>query len=495
MPDDHHSAFAKPATDSFGRIEARGIDQVPDAERHGQAGELFAVWAASNTTYLYILLGGALVGMGLNAWQGIAVVVAGNLFWLLVGLLSISGPAAGSPSSIVMRAMFGVLGNRLNVAITGCAVSIAYEAINLCIAALAGFALLGWLGISPGLAIKLCMVIGIAAVTLTISVYGHATIVRLSVYFAGALAASVAVLAAYLAPHINLHFVPPAGLHGAGLIAAALGGVTIIASGPLSWGTAADYARYLPAATSSARIFLWTALGGFLPSLLLGALGVLAGTAVDMADPQESFATILPNWFYPIFLLVIITGATTNNVLTAYSSGLSLQSLGIEASRSVTVLFDGIAGVGLALYALFVADFIDTLNNILALSVSLLGPSLAIYGMDILLRGNRYNGADLHDGTKQGAFWYSHGFNWVGLSAFAAGAIAALLCANTKLLVGPVARWLDGADLSALTGPAVAAGVYGGATWYGKLRRMRPLPPGEACDPENLMACLPVLPS
>ncbi len=495
MPDHPHPTNAEPATDRFGRIEARGIDQVPAGERHGHAGELFAVWAASNTTYLYILLGGALVGLGLNVWQGIAVVGAGNLFWLLVGLLSISGPAAGSPSSIVMRAMFGVLGNRVNVAITGCAVSIAYEAINLCIASLAGFALLGWLGITPGLAMKLCMVIVIAAVTLTISVYGHATIVRLSVYFAAALAVCVAVLAAYLAPHINLHFVPPAGPHGAGLIAAALGGVTIIASGPLSWGTGADYARYLPAGTSPASIIAWTALGGFVPSLLLGTLGVLAGTAVDMANPQTSFAAILPGWFYPVFLLVIITGATTNNVLTAYSSGLSLQSLGIEASRSITVLFDGFAGVALAIYALFIADFLDTLNNILALSVSLLGPSLAIYGVDILLRGNRYDGADLHDETAGSAFWYSHGFNWVGLSALGAGAGAALLCANTKILVGPIARLLDGADMSALAGPVVAAGMYGGLTWYGKLRRMRPLPPPSACDPGNLIACTPLLPS
>jgi purine-cytosine permease-like protein len=492
---DPHFTPAEPVADQFGRIEARGIDEVPDAERHGHPGELFAVWAASNTTYLYILLGGALIGLGLNVWQGIAVVIAGNLFWLLVGLLSISGPAAGSPSSIVMRAMFGVLGNRLNVALTGCAVSIAYEAINLCIAALAGFALLAWLGIAPGLPAKLAMVAGIAAVTLTISVYGHATIVRLSVYFAGALAACVAVLAAYLAPHINLQYVPPAGLHGGALIAAALGGVTIIASGPLSWGTGADYARYLPADSSSARIIGWTALGGFVPSLLLGALGVLAGTAVDMENPQTSFAAILPGWFYPVFLLVIITGATTNNVLTAYSSGLSLQSLGIRASRSVTVLFDGFAGVGLAIYALFVADFLDTLNNILALSVSLLGPSLAIYGTDILVRGNRYSSLDLHDETAGSAFWYWHGFNLVGLGALAAGTGAALLCANTKILVGPVARMLDGADISALIGPAVAAGLYGGAAWYGKLRSDKTPPPRQAPGPEHKVACTILQPS
>ena len=452
--------------DRFGRIEARGIDHVPQGERHGRARELFAVWAASNTTYLYLLVGGALIGLGLDVAQGIAVVIAGNMFWLLVGLLSISGPAAGTPSSIVMRAMFGVRGNRLNAAITGCAVSIAYEAINLCIAALADFALLGWLGIEPGVGGKICMVVGIAAVTLTMSVYGHATIVKLSVYFAAALAACVMVLAAYLAPHVNLQFVPASAPHGAGLMAALLAGITIVASGPLSWGTAADYARYLPAETPAAHIMLWTVLGGFIPSILLGVLGVLAGTAVDMANPQLSFASILPGWFYPVFLLVIITGATTNNVLTAYSSGLSLQSIGIAASRSVTVLFDGAAGVGIAIYALFVADFLDTLNNILALSVSLLGPSLAIYGVDILLRGNRYDGPALHDETPDSPFWYFHGFNWAGLGALAAGATVALLCANTKLLVGPVASMLGGADISAIAGPLVAGGMYG--PWVGR---------------------------
>jgi len=461
-----------PATDRFGRIEARGIDQVPAAERHGRARELFAVWAASNTTYLYILLGGALTGLGLNVWQGLAVVVAGNAFWLLVGLLSISGPASGTPSSIVMRAMFGVLGNRVNVALTGWGISVAYEAINLCIASLAGFALLGWFGMPPGTVGKFLVVAGIAAVTLTISVYGHATIVKLSVYFTMALALSVMLLAIYLAPHINLHFVPPVAVHGAGLIAAALGGVTVIASGPLSWGTAADYARYLPSGSPARPVIFWTVLGGLLPSLLLGALGVLAGTAVDMANPQISFAAILPAWFYPIFLAVIITGATTNNVLTAYSSGLSLQSLGIALSRSVTVLFDGFAGVAIAVYALLVADFLDTLNNILALSVSLLGPSLAIYGMDIFLRGNRYDGESLHDETPNSPFWYFHGFNIGGMSALAAGTGAALLCANTKILVGPVARLLYGADMSALAGPVVAASVYAGATWWSRRRHL-----------------------
>jgi purine-cytosine permease-like protein len=457
------SSDAEPP-DQFGRIEARGIDYIPPAERHGDARELFAVWAAPNVTYLYIVLGGALIGLGLNAWEGIGIVILGNLFWILVGLLSISGPASGTPSSIVMRAMFGIRGNRINVAVTGWIIAVCYEAINLAVGSLAGFALLGALGIKATVLWKLSIVIGTAVVTLAISVYGHATIVRLSGLFTVALTACVLMLAYFIAPHINMHFVPPGAPHGGALLAAAFAGLTIIASGPLSWGTGADYARYLPQATSGRAITAWVALGGFLPSVLLGILGVLAGTAVDMTNPQTSFAGILPAWFYPVFLLVIIVGSITNNILTAYSSGLALQSVGIKASRAVTVFFDGIVGVGITLYALFVTNFIDALNNILALSVALLGPSLAIYAVDIWLRRNKYDGIALHDETPQSKFWFSGGFNWAGVTALVVGTGMALLCVNTSVLVGPVSNMLDGADISSIVGPVVAAAIYGAMT-------------------------------
>lgn len=48
--------------------------------------------------------------MGLSLWQALAVIVVGNLFWALVGLLAVSGPASGTPSEVIMRAMFGTRG-------------------------------------------------------------------------------------------------------------------------------------------------------------------------------------------------------------------------------------------------------------------------------------------------------------------------------------------------------------------------------------------------
>jgi nucleobase:cation symporter-1, NCS1 family len=448
------------AGDRVGRVEAHGIDFIPHGERHGRARELLMVWAASNITYLYIVLGGSMVLLGLNALQAMAVVVAGNLFWALVGLLSASGPAAGTPSSVVMRSMFGIRGNRVNIAVLGWGISVAYEAINLSVGSLAGFALVGQLGWHVGVLVKLAIVLVTAVVTLAISVYGHATIVRLSGGFTVALAACAGLLGVFVIRHAHLQYTPDGAPHGTALWAAALAGFTIIASGPLSWGTAADYARYLPAATSSRAVATWTAVGGFVPSVLLGGIGVLAGTAVDMTDPQTSLEAIVPSWFYPVFLLVIVVGSITNNVLTAYSSGLALQSVGITWSRAVTVFFDGVVGVAISVYALFISNFLDTLNDVLGLSVALLGPSLAIYGTDVVLRRNRYHGPDLHDESSDSPFWFHRGVNWAGVSAQIIGTGVALLCVNTTLLVGPVAHALGGSDLSALTGPLAAAAVY-----------------------------------
>lgn len=456
-----------------GRIEAHGIDYIPAAERHGRPRALFVVWAASNLTYLYIVLGGTMVLLGLNAWQSLAVVAAGNLFWLLVGWLSVSGPSSGTPSEVVTRAMYGIRGNRAYNALLGWGVGIAYEAINLSVGALAGFALVEQWGGHASVAVKWAVVLGTALITFTISVYGHATIVRFSGWFTWILLAGFILLGYYVLRHAHWNYQAPAqyAVHGAALWPVAAAGFTIIASAPLSWGIGADYARYLPADTSRRAVVGWTALGGFLPAMLLGGMGVLAGTVADMTDPQTSLRTLLPGWFYPVFLLLVIAGAMTNNVLTAYSTGLALQAVGIGWRRPVAVVFDSVIAVGITSYALFLSDFLDTLSNILELTVTFLGPALAIYAVDIWLRGNRYDGLELHDETPGSRFWYWRGLNPAGAAAIIAGTAVALLCVSTSIYVGPVAGALDGADLSALAGPALAALIYASLA-----RRQRPAP-------------------
>lgn len=456
---------AAPAPQTAGRVEARGIDHIPDAERHGRPAQLFWVWASANVNYLYVVLGGLLTLLGLGVREALAVVLVGNLFWLPVGFLAVSGPASGTPSSIVTRAMYGIRGNRWFVGALSWPVFIAYEAINLALGSLAAFAFTEQLGLSANRPVQVLVVLATAAVTLTISVYGHATILRASGAFTAVLALVMAGLAVSVAGQVEWAGVwsgagAAAGLSGWPLWATMAAGITIIASSPLSWGIGADYARYLPAGTPAAPVALWTAAGSFVPAVILGSVGVLAGSLVDMTDPQTALAAVLPGWFYPVFLLFVVLSSMTNNILTMYSSGLCLQAVGLRLPRTVTVLIDGILGVSLAAYALFVSDFIDALSTTLELTVALLGPTIAVYATDIVLRRNRYLGPELHAEHPAGRYWFTAGWNLAGFTALALGTVTAALCLSTTAYQGPVAAALDGADLSALVGPAVAVATY-----------------------------------
>jgi cytosine/uracil/thiamine/allantoin permease len=83
-------------------------------------------------------------------------------------------------------------------------------------------------------------------------------------------------------------------------------------------------------------------------------------------------------------------------------------------------------------------------------------------------------------------FWFSHGFNCAGVTALLAGTGVALLCVNTTVLVGPVSNLLDGADISCLTGPLVAAGIYAGMMLRARRVASSPTAAGQAVQADNL---------
>ncbi|WP_067181477.1 purine-cytosine permease family protein [Microtetraspora niveoalba] len=449
-------------------IETYGIDHIPEHERYGRPRDMFFVWAGANVNYLSIVLGGSLVLLGLDIWQSLAVILLGNLFWVFNGILAVSGPVSGTPCSVLTRATYGIRGNRVGVIVTNWAVCVAYAAINLGMGSLSGFALLDHLGVTVTTAVQAAVVAVLAGGTLLVSIYGHGLIVRLSPLFTAALAICLTVLAGFVFGHADPGRGPEGALHGTDLAATLLLGFTIMVSVPLSWGSGADYARYLPADASPRAVAGWTTLGGFVPCVALSAVGVLAGTAVDMTDPQTSLKSIVPGWFYPLFLLAIVIGSVANNILTTYSSALALQATGVRIGQWAAALLDGLAATAITAYALFITDFLDALNNILELTVALLGPGLAISAVDVIMRRNHYPGPGLHNETPTSAYWYHRGINSAGLIAQALGTTAALLSLNS-MYTSPIAAALNGADLSALVGPLI-----GGLTYAALFRTLYP---------------------
>src|SRR5437868_11724296 len=92
-------------------IEIRSIDYVPEAERHGGLLSQFTLWLGANLQITAIITG------------ALAVVLGGDVFWSLVGLLlgqllggavmalhGAQGPQLGLPQMISSRVQFGVYG-------------------------------------------------------------------------------------------------------------------------------------------------------------------------------------------------------------------------------------------------------------------------------------------------------------------------------------------------------------------------------------------------
>ena len=186
---------------------------------------------SANVIYLYFVLGGVLILLGLSIWEALAITVVGNLWWAAVGWLAVSGPASGTPSVAIMRAMFGVRGNRVFGGGLGVAIGLFYEIINIAVATLAANALLGMLGVPLPAGAEWGVLVVVAALSFVLCVYGHATILKLAPFFSAALAVAFVVLAVFVLGAADFSYTPapmPVGDHWAMVLL----GYAIVAAGP-----------------------------------------------------------------------------------------------------------------------------------------------------------------------------------------------------------------------------------------------------------------------
>jgi NCS1 nucleoside transporter family len=437
-------------------IEQRGIDHIPLSERRGRAFDLFWIWFGANVIFTYVISGAIIVSFGLGFWAAITVAVVGNLFYVLVGLCSIPGARAGTPTLVVSRSAFGVVGNA-PAAFLSWLTAVGWEAVNIVIGALSLYEIFQELGAGPGNAWKAIALVAIVTLTFGVAVLGHATITLLNRFFSYALGIGTLVLGMFVLPKINFDAQPAlaAPTHaGAWLLA-----LLVMAAAPISWvNTGSDYSRYLHPKTSSKSIVLWTSLGGFLPALAITVFGIAAATATDMTDPVAGLKEILPNWFFVTYLAVIVGGTITNNFLNTYSSGMSLLAFGLKVKRYQAVLIDAVVGTALSIYALFVFDFTNSFISFLSIMVLWIAPWCGIYLADMALRRGRYDVEALHQ--RVGVYGYRRGANPVALGWFAAGIACAALFSSSAVFEGPLVGTIGGGDISIYVGLLVALVGY-----------------------------------
>ncbi|GGZ95725.1 purine-cytosine permease family protein [Streptomyces bluensis] len=464
--------MAASENDRVGTVETRGIEPVPDTERHGHAGQMFWTWFAANISILGLPLGAALVSFrGLNIWQAAIVAVLGSFgSFALVGALSIGGKRGGAPALTLSRAVFGVRGNAGPTLVTWLS-RLGWETINTTTAA---FALLALLDVAFGIRRNtvltvVCLLVFIGC-TLLISGLGHATIMWINKWATYVFGVLNLIVIAFLAATVDWNKVFSAPV---GPVSSMVVGIGMIAAGTgIGWANAgADYARYLPRKVPGGRLVAASAFGAGIPLVVLISLGsLLAAGEPDLAsasDPVSAINAMLPSWMSIPYLIAAFGGLLLSNHLSVYSAGLTMITLGIRVRRTLAVGLDVVVTFAGGIYFILIAqDFYGPFITFLTLLAVPITAWVGVFAVDLMVRRS-YDSDALMNVGRSSRYWFRGGVAWAAMIAWATAIVVGLLfteastSATDVWFSGPLAHsWIGSNGLGWVVTLVLAAGVY-----------------------------------
>jgi nucleobase:cation symporter-1, NCS1 family len=453
----------------LGTVEQRGIEQIPEADRRLTPRGLAGLWAGGQWQVTYLVFGLLVASLGLSLWQAIAVILVGNLSYAVTGLASLQGPRTGTTTFGTSRAAFGWNANRV-IGLFNWLTMVGYEVLNIYIIVSLAAELLDLGNITHlNFGVQLLMVVIAAAIQLILPILGHATITRFLGWIVWPFILLFAVMSVLVLKDTNF----PTHTASFGLWTVALS--IVISAGGLGWSTEAnDFSRYLPRRTSSRATILSVIVGAAIPSVLIELLGACAFYTSRGAFDVVGVSTSFSDWFKIPFLIFAMAQIWCTGALTVYSSGVTVQAIGLPIRRWIATLMDGIIGTCLAVAALASAHFYSDLAGFVLYAIVWAAPWVSIFLVDWYLRRGRYVSKDLV-ANQRGLYWHNGGFHWPAVVAQALGMGAALMwldgSAAFPKFTGPLAKSaFGGSDLSWLMGAAVAGVVYLGLA-HGSVRR------------------------
>lgn len=437
-------------------IEQRGIDLVEPAARHGKPVDLFWMWMGTNLNIFYPVNGALAIYLGLSFSQAILAIVLGNLIFFAVGLTSLQGPKTGTSTFAISRASFGPNGGR-GLSLFNWITCVGFEASGMALIVLAVLALLAEAGVHASTALKVVLLIAAAVVQVFLPLFGHQTIVRVQRYLAYLLIPVFIIMAIAVAGKVHVSSLS----HGGGWPVFMITIGLMISAGGLSWAnTGSDYSRYLPSSVNERAVFWWSSLGGMIPAVLLEVLGAAIASIVKTAtNPISGLPAALPGWVVTPYLFVAIITLFAVNSMDLYSSGLTLQALGIKLKRWQCVIVDMVIATVVAGVMIFNSDFNRLYSEFLSLLIVWLSPWLAVYLTDWLLRRGKYDPPGLLN-ERGGPYWGKGGFNVAGVTAQILGMVVSCLWLESTAFVGPLASRTSGSTFSFFVGFLVGGLVY-----------------------------------
>jgi nucleobase:cation symporter-1, NCS1 family len=461
------------ADDAF-RIEQHGVDFVPLDERWATPRHVGGMWAGASVQVEYFIYGAILMSFGFNFAQALFLIVVGNLSYFLLGLASLQAPQAGTTVFAINRASYGTNGSRI-ISFFNWVTQIGFEVEGLILIVGAGLVLTLKSGFAPGDASKVIFVVIAIVIQAIMPVLGHASIVKTLRMLAFPFIIIFGVLLIYSISHATTHGVA----HGADWQTMMEGLAFVITLSGLGWTECGnDYTRYCAPDSSKKAIVGWVFLGTAVPEILVMTLGAVVGTFLPgIGGSNHGYGSLypfahtsdLPSWLVTIFLIFAIVQLFCINSLDMYSSGVTLQAMGLKVKRYQAVLVDCAVAFLVTLYAVFNSSFSTYLSDFVDVVIVWIAPWFAIFMVDWVLRRFRYVPAELQRTDKGSLYYRNGGYFWPAIIAQVVGMYAAFSALSTTF---SVPHWLNpitwatrdsygyGADFSIFMGIAVGGLLY-----------------------------------
>jgi purine-cytosine permease-like protein len=456
-------------TDRVGAVENAGVEYLPEDARDSRPRNLGAVFLGANLTWTNVVFGAFAIMFGLSFWQTLTSMAVGIAVGTLAVLpTAIIGPRTGTNMTVSSGASFGIRGRFIG---SGIALLIAFGFAAVTVWT-SGDALVAaghrLLGMPEDNAVHAIAYAAVAALMVTVALYGHATIVAMQkvvVPVVGALMIlGVFAFAGGFDPGASGGEYTLGGFWQTWALSAVL-----FAAAPISYGpTIGDYTRRISARQfSNRRICSALGIGMFVGVLLPSLFGAFTALSfAEFANPTDSYLDDLvsasPGWYVLPIVVISLLGGLSQGVLCIYASGLDLEGLAPRLKRTQTTIITAAVAIALLYLGVFVFDAVESVTAMTVALNAVITPWVAILAIGALCT-KTYDPTDLQafaHGRHGGRYWFTGGWNVPAVVAWTVGAVFGLLAVNTTLYVGPLADIAGGVDLSTIGSAALAGLIY-----------------------------------
>ncbi|NIE65862.1 cytosine permease [Burkholderia sp. Ax-1719] len=444
------------AEDTLARLEQSTIQRIPRSERHGKASDLFTIWFGSNIMMLTIVTGALAVTVFKQPfWWGVLGIVIGTLIGaIFMALHSAQGPQLGVPQMVQTRGQFGSIGSLLVVALV-VIMYLGFFASNL---VLGGQALAS---LTPAVTVNNGVLL-VGALSLVATIFGYNLIhayTRLMTWLSGV------VLVLTFAWIIFVHGLPADFFSkNSANLTGFLGTISVAALWQIAYAPyVSDYSRYMPEETGARTAFWSSYWGCSLGSIFPMILGAMVGLLVSDGDVVNGL-TKVTHGIAPLVVIVLSVGIAATNAMNLYCGTLStitiFQTLfpnwqAKARARAITAVI--LFSISLLIALFGQSNFLVEYTNFILLLLYVLVPWTAVNLIDYYLVCHGEYDVDSFFRADGGVYGR---FNGTAIFAYVFGIAVQLPFVSTDMYTGPVAKMLNGADLSWIVGLVLTSLVY-----------------------------------